>query len=208
MLRLWRLTAASYSEPSFEGRLGRFREAVQVGNLEGSVPIEEIVPDWSGRLNSGDLSCPVRGLRSRPTQRPTKRRFRCARGTSRRSGGSAEGTPRSPDRCAVTTSSVSGRYSRCAAGIPFRQPPRTAGIHPDFPVRTLSHRTAYASVRAANSAPKNATFHHRRRPGIDHAWSSIEQSRLRRARPPGPAAGPVPASSGSSLSKRTFSARN
>jgi hypothetical protein len=27
------------------------REAVLAGNLEGSVPIEEIVPDWPARLN-------------------------------------------------------------------------------------------------------------------------------------------------------------
>jgi hypothetical protein len=51
MLRLWRLTAIGYSEPGFEGRLGSLREAVRAGSLEGSVPIEELVPDWSGRLN-------------------------------------------------------------------------------------------------------------------------------------------------------------
>jgi hypothetical protein len=51
MLRLWRLTAASCSEPGFEDRLGRFREAVRADSLEGSVPIEEIVPDWSERPN-------------------------------------------------------------------------------------------------------------------------------------------------------------
>ena len=51
MLRLWRLTAVGYSEPGFEGRLGSLREAVRAGRLEGSVPIEELVPDWSGRLN-------------------------------------------------------------------------------------------------------------------------------------------------------------
>ena len=51
MLRLWRLTAASCSDPGFDERLGRFREAVRAGSLEGSVPIEQIVPDWSGRLN-------------------------------------------------------------------------------------------------------------------------------------------------------------
>jgi hypothetical protein len=27
------------------------REAVRTGSLEGSVPIEEIVPDWPARLN-------------------------------------------------------------------------------------------------------------------------------------------------------------
>ncbi|MGO9297122.1 MAG: hypothetical protein ACLP52_25125 [Streptosporangiaceae bacterium] len=37
-------------------------------------------------------------------------------------------------------------------------PRRAAAFHPDFPVRWLSNRIAYTSVRAANSAPKNATF--------------------------------------------------
>jgi hypothetical protein len=35
----------------FEARLGSVREAVRAGSLEGSVPIEEIVPDWPGRLH-------------------------------------------------------------------------------------------------------------------------------------------------------------
>ena len=51
MLRLWRLTAVGYSGSGFEGWLGSLREAVRVGRPEGSVPIEELVPDWSGRLN-------------------------------------------------------------------------------------------------------------------------------------------------------------
>ena len=51
LLRRWRLTAAAYSAPGFEARLGSVREAVRTGNLEGSVPIEEIVPDWPARLN-------------------------------------------------------------------------------------------------------------------------------------------------------------
>jgi hypothetical protein len=51
MLRLWRLTAAGYSEPGVEGRLATLRKALRAGSLEGSVPIEEIVPDWSSRLN-------------------------------------------------------------------------------------------------------------------------------------------------------------
>jgi Family of unknown function (DUF6247) len=51
LLRLWRLTAAAHSEPGFEARLASVREAVLAGNLEGSVPIEEIVPDWPARLN-------------------------------------------------------------------------------------------------------------------------------------------------------------
>lgn len=52
LLRRWRLTAAAYSEPGFEARLGSVREAVRTGSLEGSVPIEEIVPDWPARLNN------------------------------------------------------------------------------------------------------------------------------------------------------------
>ena len=52
LLRLWRLTAAAYSEPGFEARLASVREAVRAGSLEGSVPIEEIVPNWPARLIS------------------------------------------------------------------------------------------------------------------------------------------------------------
>ena len=51
LLRLWRLTATAYSEPGFEARLAGVREAVLAGSLEGSVPIEEIVPGWPARLN-------------------------------------------------------------------------------------------------------------------------------------------------------------
>ncbi|HEX9357663.1 MAG TPA: DUF6247 family protein [Streptosporangiaceae bacterium] len=51
LLRLWRLSAAAYSEPGFEARLATVWEAVRTGSLEGSVPIEEIVPDWPARLN-------------------------------------------------------------------------------------------------------------------------------------------------------------
>ncbi len=51
LLRLWRLTATAYSEPGFEARLGGVREAVVASSLEGTVPIEEIVPDWPARLN-------------------------------------------------------------------------------------------------------------------------------------------------------------
>ncbi len=51
LLRLWRLTAAAYSEPGFEARLADVREAVRTGSLAGSVPIEEVVPDWPERLN-------------------------------------------------------------------------------------------------------------------------------------------------------------
>jgi hypothetical protein len=51
LLRLWRLTSAACSDTGFEARLARVREAVLAGSLEGSVPIEEIVPDWPARLN-------------------------------------------------------------------------------------------------------------------------------------------------------------
>lgn len=50
LLRLWRLTAAAYADPGFEDRLAAVREAVAAGTLEGSVPIEDIVPDWTARL--------------------------------------------------------------------------------------------------------------------------------------------------------------
>jgi hypothetical protein len=29
----------------------QFREAVRSGSLEGSVPIEDVIPDWPDRLN-------------------------------------------------------------------------------------------------------------------------------------------------------------
>jgi len=51
LLRLWRLTAAAYSEPGFDARLAGVQESVLARGLEGSVPIEEIVPDWPARLN-------------------------------------------------------------------------------------------------------------------------------------------------------------
>jgi Family of unknown function (DUF6247) len=51
LLREWRLTAVAFSDPGFEARLARVREAVRTGSLEGSVPVEEIVPDWPARLN-------------------------------------------------------------------------------------------------------------------------------------------------------------
>jgi Family of unknown function (DUF6247) len=50
LLRLWRLTAVMYSDPGFEARLERVRDAVRTGSLEGTVPIEDIVPDWQDRL--------------------------------------------------------------------------------------------------------------------------------------------------------------
>jgi len=51
LLRLWRLTAAAYTAPGFEARLAGVRAAVRAGSLEGSVPIEEVVPDWPARLH-------------------------------------------------------------------------------------------------------------------------------------------------------------
>jgi hypothetical protein len=50
LLRLWRLRAVAHSAPGFEARLERVRESVRTGSLEGWVPIEDIVPDWSDRL--------------------------------------------------------------------------------------------------------------------------------------------------------------
>src|SRR6516225_1379369 len=64
----------------------------------------------------------------------------------------------SPFRCAASTPGVSGRKSASSCLMPLRQPPRTAGTQPPLPVRGLSYRIAYTSVREANSAPKNATF--------------------------------------------------
>jgi hypothetical protein len=49
MLRLWRLRAAAYSDPGFEGRLAAVRDAVAAGRQEGT-PIEEVVPDWDERV--------------------------------------------------------------------------------------------------------------------------------------------------------------
>jgi hypothetical protein len=50
LLRLWRLSAVAYSDPGFEERLRAVEESVRAGSLEGSVPIEEIVPGWPDRL--------------------------------------------------------------------------------------------------------------------------------------------------------------
>jgi hypothetical protein len=50
VLRLWHLTAVAHSDPGFAGRLAAMREAVQSGSLEGSTPIEDAVPGWSGGL--------------------------------------------------------------------------------------------------------------------------------------------------------------
>ena len=48
VLRLWRLAAVAWTDPSFDDRLAAVREAVRTGSLEGSVPIEELVPGWPG----------------------------------------------------------------------------------------------------------------------------------------------------------------
>jgi Family of unknown function (DUF6247) len=49
VLRLWRLTAASQSDPGFADRLAAVREAVRTSSVEGSVPIEDVVPGWPSR---------------------------------------------------------------------------------------------------------------------------------------------------------------
>src|SRR3954465_12549628 len=73
----------------------------------------------------------------------------------------------SPDRWAVITSSVGGRYSRSATGTPLRQPPRIAGVQPDRPDRAFSHRSAYASGRAGNNVAKKATL----AAAVEPAWT-------------------------------------
>jgi hypothetical protein len=45
VLRLWRLRAAAYSDPEFEGRL----ESARCGAGD-RVPIEDVVPDWDERV--------------------------------------------------------------------------------------------------------------------------------------------------------------
>jgi hypothetical protein len=45
MLRLWRLRAVAYSDPSFESRL----ESARTGSSD-QTPIEQVVPDWDNRL--------------------------------------------------------------------------------------------------------------------------------------------------------------
>jgi hypothetical protein len=49
VLRLWRLTATAQSDPGFADRLEAVREAVRSGNLDSSVPIEDVVPGWRER---------------------------------------------------------------------------------------------------------------------------------------------------------------
>ena len=50
LLRLWRLTATAHSDPGFEERLRAVRQAVRAGSVEGSAPIEQIVPGWPDRV--------------------------------------------------------------------------------------------------------------------------------------------------------------
>lgn len=50
LLRLWRLTAIACTAPGYYDRLASVRESVSTGSLEGSVPIEDAVPDWHERL--------------------------------------------------------------------------------------------------------------------------------------------------------------
>jgi hypothetical protein len=49
LLRLWRLRAATYSDPGYESSLQAVREAVAAGRRDGT-PIEEVVPDWDERV--------------------------------------------------------------------------------------------------------------------------------------------------------------
>jgi hypothetical protein len=49
LLRLWRLRAASYSDPGYEARLQAVQDAVRTGRREGT-PIEDVVPDWAARV--------------------------------------------------------------------------------------------------------------------------------------------------------------
>ena len=48
LLRLWRLTALAHSDPGLEERLRAVRQAA--GSVEGSTPIEQIVPGWPDRV--------------------------------------------------------------------------------------------------------------------------------------------------------------
>lgn len=101
------------------------------------------------------------------------------------------------------TSSVSGRYCRCAGGTPLRHPPRTAGTQPALPVRGFSQRSAYTSGRAANSAAKNATFAAAGEPACTGPGS---RSKMPVCTGPGGAASG--GDSSSSRSSRAFSARS
>jgi hypothetical protein len=48
VLRLWRLSAAAFSDPGYETRRQAAGEAVRGGRR--GTPIEEIVPDWAERI--------------------------------------------------------------------------------------------------------------------------------------------------------------
>ena len=48
LLRLWRLSAATFSDPGYEARRQAVEESVRTGRR--GTPIEEIVPDWDERV--------------------------------------------------------------------------------------------------------------------------------------------------------------
>jgi hypothetical protein len=50
LLRRWRLSAVAFSAAGFDERLQAMQEAVRTGSLEGSMPIEEILPGWPDRV--------------------------------------------------------------------------------------------------------------------------------------------------------------
>ncbi|MFB4301217.1 DUF6247 family protein [Actinomadura sp. NTSP31] len=49
LLRRWRLAAAAMADPAFAESVDQVREAARTGDLDGAVPIEDLVPDWSER---------------------------------------------------------------------------------------------------------------------------------------------------------------
>ena len=57
LLRLWRLRAAAYADPGFAARLEAVQDAVRTGRREGT-PIDEIVPDWAGRVAASQRRAP------------------------------------------------------------------------------------------------------------------------------------------------------
>ncbi len=48
LLRLWRLSAAAFSDPGYEARRQAVAESVRMGRQ--GTPIEEIIPDWDERV--------------------------------------------------------------------------------------------------------------------------------------------------------------
>ena len=48
LLRLWRLSAAAFSDPGYEARREAVEESVRTGRR--GTPIGEIVPDWDERV--------------------------------------------------------------------------------------------------------------------------------------------------------------